>query len=1256
MGGSEGKLKRVTEEGSTVAQDNEKLPKVQDEMENCGREVTGIGIQGLGQPVEGLALQTSNQRKGEGEPESEIEQWWSRGIEQVSSCSFSSLDLCIQYLKAKGINLDQYNGKIDMCHGPFKIKGSRWYLPVQIRNRTANFLVDPGASMTVISKDFYETIEREQDEKCALTFARNADGTQLITYGQMILPITLGELEYVTAPFVADISDSGILGLDFLAMYDADLGNLNGQLLIRQPVVQILQCTLIAVTTIGTAKRTETIPPKEVRYVEIEDSGERLNSIALIEPDLGFLKEKGLSGLPTLTAPKGSRRLPVRNDTDRTIEIEQGVIIGTCSPVERIEMPKTTPEPTPCTELPNHLQNLILDSDLSEKEDKEHLRKLLKDYQDVFAIPGEELGRTHVVEHGIDTGTASPIRQPYRRLPLSKKEEVERELQQMLEQGIISDSTSPWASPVVLVRKKDGSCRFCIDYRALNEVTKKNAFPIPRIDENLDYLGGNRWFCTLDLQSGYWQIGMKEEDKEKTAFITHKGLYEFNVMAFGLCNAPATFQRMMSIMLNGLIGITCLVYLDDVIIFGETQQECLSNLKGVLQRLRQYSLKLRPKKCHLFKREVEYLGRIVSSEGVRTDPEKIKAVLGWPEPHTVKEIKSFLGFCSYYREFIPAFSDIAAPLISLTKKTPGPGIVELTPEAKQAMKELKNAFTKTPLLGFPQGTGTYILDTDASLTSIGGVLSQIQNGKEVPICFASHRLNRAQMNYCTTKKELLAIVVYAKRFRHYLFGTDFKIRTDHASLKWLLNFKEAEGIMGRWLSQLSELGVTNSSILHRKGKQHINADALSRRPTRKCPRKDCQDCISPELEMAGLTSLGGPQFITKPQDELRRAQDTDPIIGIVKKKIEKGQEKPTRPEISKEPRELRYLYSYWNQLTIKNGLLCRWKKIKGKKRRFPQIILPLSLRKEVLEWCHGSPTTGHLGLRRCLDSLCQRYWWPEIKKDTQRWIRACPSCIESKAGQGKGKSPLTQEIFGVRFSRIALDILTGLRTSERGNTCIMVIQDYFSKYTQAYSLPDHTAATCAETLMKWILLFGTPLAIHSDQGREFESELWKQLCLKLGINKTRTNAYRPQSDGMVERFNRTLISELTCVVNKHLDDWDEYIPYITHAYNSTPHSTTNCSPNLLVFGTEITMPPDLVYGNPNIPPLDPCPVLFVENLRQQFREGYAIARDYLEKNANYQKKVYDVGLKTHKIMPGDQVMRFNVPASQTKLSRNWDGP
>lgn len=405
-----------------------------------------------------------------------------------------------------------------------------------------------------------------------------------------------------------------------------------------------------------------------------------------------------------------------------------------------------------------------------------------------------EVGRTDLVQHHITTGEHAPVKQPPRRIPFSMRAKVEALVEEMLGNGIIEHSTSPWASPIVLVAKQDGSTRFCLGYRRLNAITKLDEYPLPRVDDSLDVLSGMKYFSTLDLATGYWQVGMSSDSKEKTAFITHEGLYEFSVMPFGLCNAPATFQRLMEVTLCGLARSKCVVYLDDILIMGKSFQEHLNNLKEVFGRLRIAGLRLKPQKCHLVKQEVKYLGYAVSYSGISADPDKVTAVQDYPRPQTVKQLRSFLGLASYYRRFIPRFSQVAAPLYALTKKDAS---FKWTPTCQDTFKQLKQILTQAPVLTFPDFSKPFVLETDTSGIGLGAVLSQEHDGIRKPICYASRTLQFHEKNYGVSELEALAVVWAVKHYRVYLYGHKCDVYTDHEALLSLMNHPHPSGKLAR---------------------------------------------------------------------------------------------------------------------------------------------------------------------------------------------------------------------------------------------------------------------------------------------------------------------------------------------------------------------------------------------------------------------------------------------------------------------------
>ena len=611
-------------------------------------------------------------------------------------------------------------------------------------------------------------------------------------------------------------------------------------------------------------------------------------------------------------------------------------------------------------DLNNALWNIVSRSGTElDKQQQHDLYKLLLQFHDIFAIDQHDLGHATAVRHQINTGNAPPIRQRPRRISPPHRQETKHLLKDMLNNNIIQPSSSPWASPVVLVRNKDGSLRFCIDYRKVNAVTRKDAYPLPRVDDILDTLSSCKWFTTLDLLSGYWQVEVDPNDREKTAFTTYDGLFEFLKMPFGLCNAPATFQRLMDLVLAGLQWSNCLVYLDDVLIIGRTFREHLNNLELVFDRLRKAGLKLKPSKCDICKKQVNYLGHVVSADGIATDPSKTEKVNKWPIPTSQKEVQQFLGLVSYYRRFIKDFATIAKPLHSLTEKN---SQFRWTDQCQRAFDHLKQCLTNAPVLMFPDYSKTFILDTDASDTGIGAVLSQLDdNDQEHVIAYASRTLSKPERRYCVTRKELLSVITFIKHFRPFLLGHKFVLRTDHGSLTWLSKFKQPEGQLARWIEKLQEY---HFDIVHRPGRKHSNADSLSRLPCRQCGR----DSQEPTVTVAATTVNNTPLLQQYSTQHSCQSQLDDTSIGFVLRALEL-QQKPDSTSLQGRSPEVRRLIQLWDQLEVHDGLLYRHFLDADSGSGHLQLVVPATFCAEVMKELHAGVVGGHLGHDKTLSRL-----------------------------------------------------------------------------------------------------------------------------------------------------------------------------------------------------------------------------------------------------------------------------------------------
>ena len=661
---------------------------------------------------------------------------------------------------------------------------------------------------------------------------------------------------------------------------------------------------------------------------------------------------------------------------------------------------------------------LNIKPDILSKEETIQFTKLVHQYIDVFSVDEDDLGYTATVTHKIPTVDELPVKVPHRTIPPNRMEEVKQHIQKLLRQNIIRPSTSPYAAPVVLVRKPDNSLRLCVDYRQLNMKTVKDAYPLPRIQDAPDALRGSRYFSSLDLTQGYHQMAVDKSDVHKTAFrVGCRGLYEYVRMPFGLCNAPASFSRLMEACLGDQNYETLLIYLDDILVFSSTVEQHMSRLQVVFERLRKHGLKLKPKKCHFFKPEVKYLGHIVSSAGVATDPDKTREIQNWKIPETEKELRSFLGLASYYRRFVSKFATIAAPLHDLLGGTnskdrkkklppqdkPNPFKEKWNESCSKAFNVLKEKLVTSPILGYPDFSLPFIVETDASHSGLGAVISQKQPQGQVVIAYASRALRpseRNMTNYSTMKLELLAMKrAITDKFRDYLLGSKFIVLTDNNPLSYLKSAKLGVTEL-RWASQLAQF---NFDIQYRCGKENTNADSLSRKSH---DMVSCEQYL-PELTNSTMVPMAYCNFgfnrvtvecqstkaVLEPtetfpsysKEELCKLQSSDPVISRIWHYLKKGH-KPTCRQMRHETPKTRKLFRKWDKITEKDGILYL-SSVYPNIGKVTQLLLPEKLKSTVLESLHNN--AGHQGYKRTLILIRTRCFWPGMVSDIQRRCYDC---------------------------------------------------------------------------------------------------------------------------------------------------------------------------------------------------------------------------------------------------------------------------
>lgn len=861
----------------------------------------------------------------------------------------------------------------------------------------------------------------------------------------------------------------------------------------------------------------------------------------------------------------------------------------------------------------NQIESLLRLDHLNEEE-KSKLLKLCKQFYIIFQNPNEPLTSTTQTTHKIITTDEEPIYTKSYRLPEVHKKEATKQIQKMLEDEIIRDSTSPWSSPIWIVPKKlDASgvqkWRLVIDYRRLNNKTIQDRFPIPNIEDLLDKLGKSQYFSTLDLASGFHQIKMHKDSIEKTAFSTDNGHYEFLRMPFGLKNAPATFQRMINEVLKDYINKICLVYMDDVIVFSTTLDEHILNLKQIFKKFQEYNLKVQLDKCEFLKTETEFLGHIITREGIRPNSKKIDAILKIPLPKTHKQIKSFLGMVGFYRKFINNLAKITKPLTLCLKKGKK---VEHTEEFIKAFETCKLILCNEPILIHPDFSKLFTLTTDASNYAIGAVLSQ--EGK--PVCYASRTLNPNEVNYSVTEKELLAIVWSIRYFRPYLFGRHFKIKTDHKPLKWLESLKEPNSKLVRWKLLLSEYDYEIDYI---NGKENKVADSLSRNISNNATNsnKNCLNDQKPNLSLYNepgdinqsiqeffeksenyvttVHSADEPPLLSYPYCDkpinyykhqmIIKTTESSPVPMFIKEKIFDNQRyyiNLRRRCIDEDLEEfianLNNNISYYLYFPNKEDEKYFLKNIQEKIIRINSKLMICSTKltdvtlqtdKQDKINYHHIYKTGHRGITTTIESLKRNYYWPTMIKDVTNYINNCVICQKSKYERKPNEFKFQSIPIGSKpFEKIHLDTLSISREK------FLTVIDTFSKFAQAYHIPGVNAINILDGLLTFISHYGLPQMIVCDNGNEFDNNNFKDFCKLHKIEIHYTTPKNPNSNSYIERLHSTLLEQCRIQTQQNpKESLNNLIKYSLLHYNNSIHSATDHTPFEIVSGHFNAMDP-----------------------------------------------------------------------------------
>ena len=1124
-------------------------------------------------------------------------------------------------------------------------------------------LIDTGAEVSVI--DYKFCIDNPEVNyyrgNSSTKWLAGLGGNRVQVCGEYYGPLVLDEnipSRNFSLLIVKDLSVPIILGMDFLSSSKITLDFANNVLTSKNgnKIPICLKESSYKSTILYIAQKL-VLAPREHKLVALK-ARKKINGEGCVIP---LQNEHCASLKVAVNVCKENNNIvwgDLANLTDKDLVVEETERIALWQPVCPVLMNKLEPKECEDTNLEEKLGIESLNLSAGQKL---AVNGVLHEFKDLFANKDDPLGYCETIKHKIDVGDSRPIKQRFRRLRPPLKEKVEAEIDRMEELGLIEKSVSPWASPLVPVVKRDGRVRICIDYRKVNAVTKKDSYPLPHIEDALSQFEGARYFSTLDLLSGYHQIALEEQSKEVTAFCTEKGLYQYRVMPQGACGSPASFQRLMNIIFHGMPSNKAMAYLDDLVIMGRTFEEHLVNLREVLDRLRAHGLKLSVDKCKLFQEEVVYLGHRLSKDGIRPSKHNVDALINLPTPRTIKQVRGLCGLVNYYGRFIKDVASIMKPIYELLSQRK----IDWTEQCQEAFDKIKGILTSYPVLSFPRygPTDTFILTTDGSGDGMGAVLSQIQDGVERPLGFASRNFCKAQNKNPATERELCALRFGVKHFRPYLYGRDYKVRTDHQALVYLQQMKLVDN---RLLRTYEDLNIGNFTIEYIRGKDNCVADYLSRSP-QLTNENEVSDDENPELidkscsepihiVPGGCNSLFEALFFAmKPgkissADELRYEVVNYLLQNITKygysnksadrKSIEALNQKGTfcgmnllQPfcdiynlnvfvELSPGP-VVEVLSKFGGKSQIKlqclGGIHFNVNSMEEDivneetSKKAPVIlhyllddtdIEPLAVLNPPPNVEEGKDSTenrllipnlsqiaspeppsdckmeiesikdriheihcaiGHVGQTKTY-RICEKELPPTkgLYRLVKEVLRQCERCQRYKPfiRTSNQKFPMYHRKAKCAGDIIALDIFDVTTRSKNGFCAMLTGIDVYSKFAWAVPVKNKQSKTIVRALEENILksCVNFPSTLLTDNGPEFVAKPFRELVNKYQLNHERSIPYRPQSNGAVERLNRTIKERLAIALNGYYSEWDLEIAQIIIQYNRMVHEETGRTP------------------------------------------------------------------------------------------------
>ena len=1053
------------------------------------------------------------------------------------------------------------------------------------------------------------------------------------------------------------------------------------------------------------------------------------NNVAFIpKNDNKFLNKNMLFAQPGILPREGNTvNVMISNFNDKDVYLPMYCNMGQIlevieyedSPINQLS--HNSPEELSNKELAERKQYLkdtlkLENNPMLTPETREKVIQLFLNNFDAVAISDADFGKTNLMSFTIKVEPgAQPVRHKIRPLNPFQEKDLKRQLDDWLEAGVIEESMSPWSAALVPVKKKSSGesntgdkWRWCLDYRGLNKLTIKDSYALPNIDSNLHKLGKSSVFSVVDSSGAFLSLPIRQEDRDYTSFSTIYGSYRFNRMPFGVCNGPASYSRLVQMALDRLPVGFSLAFIDDLIIYSKNPGEHLTHLQAVLEVHVKCGMKLNLRKCSLFQSQVEYLGHLVSKEGISMVPSYVERILQWPLPETGKELRSCLGFFSYYRSFIKEFADLTCEM----QKLKNSNIVQWTEATKQKFYKLKQCFKEGPVRGYPdyESKHRFILDTDWSATNFACVLSQMQDGQEKFLGCVAKKCNKTESSYSSSKGELGSLFLGLRKFEHVLRAKPFLLRTDSQSLKYLATMTEYRGIYSRWNSFISSFDF---EVEHRPGRLQVNADALSR--VRDVPEEvelpeytymeDADDIYNVRSFQSLVTDLGkfssdqdatanidlnsknqkpeakkspsivnkevhvvevpeakkSPSIVNKEVTLLQLKEETakDFVLAKILSFVKAGK-KPDKQERKGLTAPGMCFANIFECLSEKEGILFYEPPTVNDIQQIKRMCLPVVLYDLAFYLCHNDPTVGHFGQNNTYLRMKKKFYFPQMYSYISARVNNCVECIKKRPSHDKANHMMHREQLSYLGQRVCIDVVGPLTASMyRGNMCtvFLTIQDSWSRYLMAIPMQDQkTPQVVAALVENWIYMMGVPETIHSDQGSNFNSNLFKEVMKSLGIVKTNTPKYSPEGNGRLEHSHSILGNVIRSNTQFQDKEWPQKLALAVMCYNSSINRNIGLSPHEVIFGRPMTIPLDLMF--PFQQEEGVSWASYVTNFREKFSTlAQAVCLNYQTSisraNAKFQARsgpLFEVGDMVYYFLN-----RVNKGLSK-KLGSRWLGP